>query len=178
MLTSNRTVFTALLLACAGAAHAQSIDPGLWEFKHDVRAPGMPDLNAQMAQMRERMKSLPPQMRQMMERQLANMGVGLGEGGALRVCMGLDDARRGPVREGHRDNDCTYTQVKRNGNTWSGRVTCTEPAGQGKFTTTVHSASHFSTISVLSGAQGRTEVKLDARRIGTDCGAVACVPRR
>ena len=38
----------ALAAACiAFAAHAQTIQPGLWEFKHDMRMPGRPDVAAQ-----------------------------------------------------------------------------------------------------------------------------------
>ncbi len=168
----------AMLGAGAAWAQARSVEPGLWEFKHDIRAPGRPDMAKQMAQLRERMKSMPPQARQMMEQQFASMGVGIGGGGALRVCMTPEDTRGEPVYEGYRDDDCTYTQVKRSGNSWSGRVSCTDPARQGEFRTTWHSATHFSTDSVLTGADGRTEVKLDARRIGADCGAVARRSRR
>ena len=49
----------ALAIACIGlAAQAQTIQPGLWEFKHDMQMPGQPDRNAQMAQMREQMNKL------------------------------------------------------------------------------------------------------------------------
>ncbi|HRQ66222.1 MAG TPA: DUF3617 domain-containing protein [Xanthomonadaceae bacterium] len=167
-----------LAVAFTGPVQAQNLQPGLWEFKHDIRAPGRPDMAAQMAQLRERMKSMPPQARQMMEQQLASMGVGIGSGGSLRVCMTPEDVRQEPVYEGYRDDDCTYTQVKRSGNTWTGRVTCTDPARQGDFRTTWHGPTHFSTASVLSGAQGRTEMNIDARRISGDCGAVAKRPRR
>lgn len=163
----------ALVMAFTGPVQAQNLQPGLWEFKHDIRAPGRPDMAAQMAQLRERMKSMPPQARQMMEQQLASMGVGIGGGGSLRICMTPEDVRHEPVYEGYRDDDCTYTQVKRSGNSWSGRVTCTDPARQGEFRTTWHGPAHFSTDMALSGADGRMDMKIDARRIGSDCGAVA-----
>ena len=34
------------------AAHAQTIEPGLWEIKQDIRTPDRPEIAAQMAQMR------------------------------------------------------------------------------------------------------------------------------
>ena len=75
----------ALAAACiAFAAQAQTIQPGLWEFKHDMRMPGRPDVAAQMAQMREQMKNLPPEARKMMEQQMAGHGMGMGADGALR----------------------------------------------------------------------------------------------
>ena len=49
----------AIAVACIGfAAQAQTIQPGLWEFKHDMRMPGRPDVAAQMAQMREQMTNV------------------------------------------------------------------------------------------------------------------------
>ena len=115
----------ALAAACiAFAAQAQTIQPGLWEFKHDMRMPGRPDVAAQMAQMREQMKNLPPEARKMMEQQMAGHGMGMGADGALRLCIGSEDAKQDPIREGRTEGDCTYTQVKRSGNTWTGRLTC------------------------------------------------------
>ena len=89
----------AIAVACIGfAAQAQTIQPGLWEFKHDMRMPGRPDMAAQMAQMREQMKSLPPEARKMMEQQMAGHGVGMGADGALRLCIGPEDAKQDPIR--------------------------------------------------------------------------------
>lgn len=169
-----------LLLAAtciAAAAQAQSIDPGLWEIKHDMRMPGNPEVAAQMAQMREQMKNLPPQMREMMEQQMASLGVGMGADGALQLCISPDQAKADPIREGHTEGDCTYTQVKRSGNTWTGRITCTQPPGEGDFTTTLHSATHFSTEAVMSSEEyGRIDMNTDARHLSADCGAIRPVP--
>ena len=161
----------ALAIACIGlAAQAQTIQPGLWEFKHDMQMPGQPDRNAQMAQMREQMKNLPPEARKMMEQQMASHGMGMGADGALRLCISPEDAKQEPIREGHTEGDCTYTQVKRSGNTWSGRLTCKEPPSQGDFTTTLHSAAHFTTQATLtSKAHGRIDMRTEARRLSADC---------
>ncbi|MBX3633050.1 MAG: DUF3617 domain-containing protein [Simplicispira sp.] len=164
----------AIAAACiALAAQSQSIDPGLWEFKHDMRMPGQPDMAAQMAQMREQMKNLPPEARKMMEQQMAGHGVGMGADGALRLCISPEDARQDPIREGHTEGDCTYTQVKRSGNSWTGRVVCKEPPSQGDFTTTLHSATHFSTKATLNSKQhGRIDANTEARRLSADCGTL------
>jgi hypothetical protein len=166
-------------LALGGSAHAQSIQPGLWEFKHEVRMPGQPDLAALTAQMREQMNSLPPEVRQMMDQQLADLGVGFGADGALRLCIGPEEAQQGPIREGHTEGDCTFTQVRQAGNTWSGRVVCTEPASQGDFTTTLHSPSHFSTKAVMTSEEfGRVDMSSEARRVSADCGAIQPAGKR
>lgn len=164
----------AIVAACiAAAAQAQSIDPGLWEFKNDMRMPGQPDMAAQMAQMREQMKSLPPETRKMMEQQMASQGIGMGADGALRLCISPEDAKQDPIREGRTEGDCTYTQVKRSGNTWTGRVSCKEPPSQGDFTTTLHSAAHFTTKATLKSKQhGRIDMSTEARRLSADCGTL------
>ena len=169
----------AIAVACIGfAAQAQTIQPGLWEFKHDMRMPGRPDMAAQMAQMREQMKSLPPEARKMMEQQLAGHGVGMGADGALRLCIGPEDAKQDPIREGHTEGDCTYTHVKRSGNTWTGRLTCKEPPSQGDFTTTLHSATHFTTKAALTSKEhGRIDMNTEARRLSADCGTLKPVAK-
>ena len=150
----------AIAVACIGfAAQAQTIQPGLWEFKHDMRMPGRPDMAAQMAQMREQMKSLPPEARKMMEQQMAGHGMGMGADGALRLCIGPEDAKQDPIREGHTEGDCTYTHVKRSGNTWTGRLTCKEPPSQGDFTTTA---------AQTSKAHDPIDTSTEARRMAAD----------
>ena len=126
-----------------------------------------------VAQMREQMKSLPPEARKMMEQQLAGHGMGMGADGALRLCIGPEDAKQDPIREGHTEGDCTYTQVKRSGNTWTGRLTCKEPPSQGDFTTTLHSATHFTTKAALTSKEhGRIDMNTEARRLSADCGTL------
>lgn len=173
MKTATLVIAIATAACFAAAAQAQDIAPGLWEFKHDVRVPGQPDMAAQMAQMREQMKNLPPEARKMMEQQMAGHGIGMGADGALRLCISPEDAKQDPIREGHTEGDCTYTQVKRSGSTWTGRLTCKEPPSQGDFTTTLHSASHFSTKAVLTSKQhGRMDMSTEARRLSADCGTL------
>ena len=163
----------------ASTVQAQAIQPGLWEFKHDMRMPGQPDMAAQMAQMREQMKNLPPEARKMMEQQMESMGVGMGANGALRLCISPEDAKQEPVREGHTEGDCTYTQVKRSGSTWSGRLTCKEPPSQGDFTTTLHSAAHFTTKAALTSKEhGRIDMSTEARRLSADCGTLKPAGKR
>ena len=159
----------AIAVACIGfAAQAQTIQPGLWEFKHDMRMPGRPDVAAQMAQMREQMKNLPPEARKMMEQQMAGHGMGMGADGALRLCIGPEDAKQDPIREGHTEGDCT----------WTGRLTCKEPLSQGDFTTTLHSATHFTTQAALTSKEhGRIDMNTEARRLSADCGTLKPVAK-
>lgn len=163
-----------LAFALTGNVHAQNVQPGLWEIKHDMRMPGQPDITTQMAQLREQLKALPPEARKMMEQQMGSMGIGLGGDASLRICLTPEDIKDDVIREGHTEGDCTFTKVSRSGNTWRGKMVCTEPAGQGDFTTTLHSPTHYTTEAIITSAEhGRVEMKTDARRISADCGALA-----
>lgn len=169
-----------LALGLAGPVQAQTIDPGLWEIKNDMRMPDRPEFAAQMAQMREQMKSLPPEVRKQMEQQMAGSGVGLGQDGAMRLCISPEDAKGDVIREGQKQGNCTYTQVSRSGKVWRGKLVCTDPSSQGEFTTTLHSSRHYTTEAVMTSQQdGRTsrmEMKGEAHFVSPDCGALAKRP--
>lgn len=161
----------ALALLLGANAHAQAIDPGLWEVQHDMQIPGQPNLAQQMQQMQEQMKNLPPEARKLMEQQ---MDASMGPGGALRICITPEEARGDVIREGQKEGDCTFTQVSHSGNVWKGRMVCVNPPSQGDFTTTLHSSSHYSTTAVLTSKEhGRIHMKTEARRMGGDCGKLA-----
>ncbi len=164
------TALPAALLAAAvsaGAAQAQTIDPGLWEMQTSMQIPGL----------QEQLKNMPPEVRKMMEQQMG-IGVAAGKGGrtAVRVCLAPEDVREGPIREGHKEGDCTYTQVSRSAKTWKGRMVCTNPPSQGDFTVTLHSPRHYTSRAVMQvqGKDGgRTEMDVEARRVSADCGSLA-----
>jgi hypothetical protein len=163
--------------AFAISAHAQSVQPGLWEFRSDMKIPGQPDMAAQMAQMQKQIASLPPETRKAMEQQLAAMGMGVGQQGGIRVCFGPEQTQQ-PIKEGHQDGTCTYTNVSRSGNTWKGRMVCTDPRSEGDFTTTLHSAKHFTTEAALRSAKGTMQMKSEARHVSADCGAIRPAGKR
>lgn len=153
---------------------AQEIDPGLWEMTMDMDSLDgtgeMAKMKEQMAQMREQLANMPPEARRMMEQQMAARGLSFGEEGvSVRVCLTAEDLKGGPIREGQKDGDCTYTQVKQTGKTWSGHVSCKN--GEGDFVTTLHSRTHHTTESTLTSAEhGKMRMKMDARRVSADCG--------
>src|SRR5690606_8129967 len=107
------------LAAATGVAAAQEINPGLWEIHTQMSSPD--GSNPLMAQLQERFKDMPPAAREMMEQQLAAMGVGLGAGTVtLRNCVSPEQAKAGPIHEDQLDGDCKYTKVQRKGDTWQG----------------------------------------------------------
>lgn len=166
-----RCAAAALLLA-AGLSHAQETRPGLWEFKTEMKYPGQPDLEAQMAEMREQLANLPPEVREMLEKQMASAGISMGEGGTIRMCITPEEARTEPVYEGYEEDGCVYTEVKSSRNTWRGNVSCSNPPSKGTFETVLHSRDHYTTRSTLKSEEGVVEMRVEARRIGADCGAL------
>lgn len=177
MTHSKWTYATAVLAMCATIpAHAQEIRPGLWEFHTDMNMPGQPEIAAQIAQMREQMASLPPEARAMAEQQMAGMGIGLGDGGAIRVCISPEDAASDQIYEGREEDGCTYTNVKRSGTSWSGTLTCIDPPGRGSFETTLHAPTHFTASNRLETADGLIETRTESRWLASDCGALANKP--
>lgn len=166
-------LLTLCLLFAAGTTQAQQVQPGLWEVEHEVQIPGKPQLNAQIAQMRAMLKDLPPEMRGMLEQQMAKMGLGIGAGTTLRVCLTPDDVKGELIREGRTEGGCTLTQVNRQGNTWQGQVVCTEPPGSGEFTAKMLTPTHYTTTAQVNSEQyGRLDVTADARHVSRDCGAL------
>jgi len=159
----------------AAQAQAQvptdALQPGLWEFKQQMQWPGRPDMGAQMAQLQQQMKNLPPEVRQKVEQQMASKGMALGDDGAMRICITPEQAKAGPMQMEQGQGQCAFTKTNRSGNTWTGHMVCKQPPSEGDFTTTLHGPTHFSTKAVLTSQQhGRIEMQTEARRLGGDCG--------
>jgi hypothetical protein len=175
----NTRILASLLLAlgAVSAAHAADIKPGLWEFKTKMDMPGMPDMAAQMAQMQEQMKNMPPEARKMMEQQMAAHGVGMGNGGAVRICITPEDARRSNVYSGKTDADCTYSNVSNTATRVKGHISCTSPKADGDFEATIDSPTHFTSRMNMRSAEGNMKADTDARWVAADCGKIKPAPR-
>lgn len=164
----------AMMAWMPAGALAQAVDPGLWEYKTEMRSMGGNNaMAAQLAQMQEQLRNVPPETRRMMEQQMSAMGLNIGiESGAVTVrnCLSPEEANADPIREGQTVDDCTYTQVQRKGNVWTGRMVCTDPRMTGDFTTTLHNRGHYSTVAHMKGDEtGDMEVRVEGRRVAADC---------
>lgn len=156
-------------------ASAQTVDPapGLWEFRHHLESTGASSLPAEIAKLAASIHELPPQLRVVVEQQLAAVGLGVGQGGALRICVSPERAREGLIREGQTEGSCTFTDVRRQGNRLSGKVACSTPPSQGTFEGTVHTPEHVTAQAALAGNQGNIDLSAEARYVAADCGALA-----
>lgn len=162
----------ALALCASGTVLAADLKPGLWEFKSRTDMPGMPDMSAQMAQMQEQMKSMPPEARRMMEQQMAGHGVAMGKDGAVQVCITPDSARNGGVWAGKSQGDCSYTNTSTTATLVRGTINCTKPKATGDFEAQLDGPTHFTSKVNMKSADGAMKVDTDARWVAADCGKI------
>ena len=166
-----------LLLAglATGAAHAQHMKPGLWEFKQTPQLD--PARQAQMAQAQKAMESMPPEQRQMIEKMMAQKGVNvsMADGAiTLKTCVTKEQAERNmaPVQQ---HGNCTQ-ESKRSGNVIQTHFVCTDPASEGDATVTLRGNEGFTNdVTIRHQRQGKTEVTKvsgEGRWLGANCGDV------
>jgi hypothetical protein len=158
------------LVALTSAAHAQSIEPGLWEFTSKMSMPNNPEFEQQMAMLQAQLKNLPPEARQMMEQ---SMGVKMLDDGftKIRTCVSPEQADD-PINTAAANDECSFKETGRSSNTISGRISCPSASTEGEFTTTMHSKKHFVTVAKMTGPQGQINVNNEARFISSDCGSL------
>lgn len=168
-------------LLAAGAAHAQTLKPGLWQITHDTQGSG--EMAQAMAEMRKQMAAMPPEQRKMMEEMMAKQGTQMpsaapGGGMAVKICMTREMVERNaiPAQQG----DCRTTQQSRSGNTIKVAFACTNPPSRGEGEVTMASPEAYSSkMSVTTTVEGKPQ-KLDMRSsgkwLGADCGAVKPMP--
>lgn len=171
----NRAWPTVLGVSCwciAMAAQATDVRPGLWEFRSThMSMMGLPDLSAHMGQMQQHLKSLPPDMRRMVEQQMAERGVNLGKDGAVQSCITPEQAKQDNIYSGRTEGNCTLADVVKTGKTVTGRLTCTEPQATGTFEAQIHGPERFTTRMDLKSPNGDMQVETDARWIAEHCPA-------
>ena len=164
-----------LLTAMVGVCQAQTMKPGLWEFKQTPQLD--PARQAQMAQMQKARESMPPEQRKMMEQMMAQRGISIDMAGgviAVKTCVTQEQAERNfaPVTQ---QGKCTQ-ESKRSGSTIQTHFVCTEPASEGDATVTLRGSEGFTNdVTVRHQRQGKTEITKvsgEGRWLGADCGNV------
>lgn len=168
--------YPALLLAgLAGLAQAQTMKPGLWEFKQTPQLD--PARQAQLAQAQKAMESMPPERRAMIEQMMAKNGVSVNMAGGVitvKTCITQEQAERNLAPLSQHGN-CTQ-ESKRSGNVIQTHFVCTDPASEGDATVTLRGSEAFTNdITIRHQRQGKTEVAKingEGRWLGADCGDV------
>ncbi|WP_418317269.1 DUF3617 domain-containing protein [Piscinibacter sakaiensis] len=168
----------AALVACgllvAGGASAQNMQlrPGLWEHRMTVKDGGQ--VAAAMAQMQQQLATMPADQRKMIEKMMADKGVGIGpSGNTVKVCMTKEDVERDslPPQEG-----CTQN-VKRSGNTWQVSFQCKgNPPSSGEGSVRMLSPTaydgEFTLNTVVDGKPERMQMTQQGKWLAAECGAI------
>lgn len=166
-----------LLIAglAAGSAQAQTMKPGLWEFKQTPQLD--PARQAQMAQAQKAMESMPPERRKMMEDMMAQRGISMNMAGGtitIKTCVTKEQAERNMAPVTHQGN-CTQ-EVHRSGSTIQTHFVCTNPDSEGDAMVTLHGNEGFTNdVTVRHQRQGKTEtakVSGEGRWLAADCGDI------
>lgn len=174
--------YAALLLASlTSVCQAQTMKPGLWEFKQTPQVD--PARQAQMAQAQKAMENMPPERRQMMEQMMARNGISMNMAGGVitvKTCVTKEQAERNfaPVST---QGNCTQ-ESKRSGSVIQTHFVCTDPASEGDATITLRGNEGFTNdVTIRHQRQGKTEttrVSGEGRWLGADCGDVQPMKHR
>lgn len=167
---ATAAVFSLLLLA--PVAHAQMLQPGLWELttsNMQVDGKPLPDMQFMLGQL----KNLAPEQRAMIEQGLANQGITVG-GNGIRSCLTPEQVRTNDIPLQDPKSGCTQQITDRQANVWKFRFSCPKAQGTGEahflsdreFTTAV--TGTFTT----SAATQQGSMNTRAVWLGANCGTV------
>lgn len=167
----------ALLAWGAASAHAQNLQPGLWEM-HTRSGAGDAGMAKGMAEMQKQMAQMPPEQRKQMQAMLAQQGMSIdASGGGIRtkVCITPEMAQKDEVLPAQQ-GDCKMSASQRSGNTMLVRYECRQPVMKGESRITFQNNRAYSVYSDNTvqegGRQMRTTMEMDARWLASDCGAL------
>ena len=171
------------LAAFAGMASADAgIKPGLWEMRIAKNVVDGQDQSAHMAgmtaKMNEQMARLSPEQRAQMSAMMGQRGMGMpmGGGGAIQMCITPEMAKRDvPVAD--KEDSCQPINVRRNGNHMTYEVNCvshgTKTTGTGESTVNGDSVMTRSDTKVVDhGETHRIQSESEMRYVKSDCGDV------
>ena len=167
------------LLAAPALALAGDMKAGLWEVKTIKQVVDGQDMRAQMQQMQQQLASLPPEQRRQMEAMMNKQGVSMGPGGATRMCISEEMARRDtPVVDP--DGQCQPTRMSRSGNTVRYEIDCMMDGrrSQGKGESTFSGNSVHSRMDMVTmDSTGRHTMQSESQMnyLGPDCKGLAPV---
>lgn len=165
-----------VLLCPAGAAWAQTappIKPGLWEVHSERRVDGQkaPDPA-------QRMKDMPPEMRARLEAAMKARGLdasaAAGPGGAMKICLSRESLEQGQWQGSQAR--CKTEFGARSASRWAWHSVCSEPAsetdGEARFATPERYTVQTTTTMTLKGQTRSSQMTIDAKWLGSDCGGL------
>ena len=177
MTVRHRFILAVAAALAATAAQAQThLKPGLWEEQVTIKTDDA-QANAAMAQMKDRLASMPPDQRAMVEKMMASHGMGMGGApSSLRVCMTKEQVEHDftPDNSGR----CQHTHVNRSGSVIKFDFTCTsshsDVSGQGTLTLMGDSAFAMSSAADTVTQKKAMHIQTDiaGKFVSSDCGDI------
>ena len=159
----------AIGLSLPVAAHAQMLQPGLWELTTSnmkVDDQNLPDLQLILGQLQSQMTA---QQRAQLEKQGITMG-----GKGIRACLTPQQVQTDDIPLTDRPSGCKQEVTDRTGNQWKFRFSC--PKAQGAGVATFLSDREFTTkvngTFNATGIQQKGSLESRAVWLGQDCGTV------
>jgi hypothetical protein len=178
MTARQRLLVAAIAALSAAAALAEPhMRPGLWEETITIKSDNA-QANAAVAQMKEKLATMPPDQRAMVEKMMASHGVGVASGtpNTRRVCLTKEQVERGFRPED--DGRCTRSNVDSSGNATSFDFACktehSDVTGHGKFTAMGDSAFAVTTSAdnVTPKMTMHIDTDIAGKFVSSDCGDV------
>lgn len=185
-LSRSRTLCGLLGLAALAAVSlpASAADPlfkpGLWEVVSKPTGPGAAQMQAMMAAMQERMKSMPAADRARAEAGFAKNGVSFNNGAmTAKMCISPAMAQRQQLPMQQRGN-CNYQTSPPSGNTLSFTLNCTNPTISSEGSAVFSDSTHYTGTSRTTSSMGpqaggpapTMSVESTGRWLGAECGAI------
>lgn len=160
-----------VISACAAVAHAQPappIKPGLWQVNTERSMDGQkaPDLG-------EHLKNMPPEMRKRMEANMKQHGVDMSGGaGNMKICMTRESLDEGRWRS--EEAGCKTDYSTRTSTLWKWRSVCTQPPSESEGEARIASPERYtvkvSSTATLQGQKRSSQMTMNAKWVGADCG--------
>lgn len=174
-------VGAAVVAGAAGIAYAQAappIKPGLWQVQTQQETDGQ---TAQMPDMSEHLKNLPPETRKQVEAMMKERGVDMSAGGgAVRICLTKESLDRGQWQ--HHQGSCKTDFTSRSGSTWKWHTSCREPASETDGEATFSGPESYTVkATTTTSAQDHpraTRMTMKSNWLGADCGDVKPITPR
>jgi hypothetical protein len=164
-----------LIAVCAAVAHAQTAPPikaGLWQVTSERMVDGQkvqaPDMSQQMANM-------PPEARKQMEAMMKQRGIDMSAGGGtMKICMTREHLDEGRWRSD--EGGCKTDFTTRTATLWKWRSVCTQPpsesVGEASITSPERYTVKVSTTTERKGEPRSSQMTMNAKWLGADCGDV------
>ena len=183
---TSASVFPSAMRLCAlfglifaSAAHAQTVQPGLWETRTQI-TPASPQARGALALLQQQIPNLPAAQRQQLDALMARQGLSLQGNGVVRSssCITPQMAERLelPVHQG----DCTTVLSGRSASGFAFQFQCARPAVRGTGEVTLNGPRAYSlrgtTVASVNGHSERAEVQSSGQWLTAHCASGTSVP--